>query len=727
MKIARSFIICIFLLNSILVQSQERCATVPYNEALNKLSQGQYDISRFEKWLKGKIDRKKATPQIFGSQDEEVYRIPVVIHVVHNGEVEGQGSNISDDQILSQIQVLNEDYRRLNADTLNTPGNFLGFAADTYIEFKLAERDPNGQETDGIVRVLGSKTEWIANNTADNQELKSLSFWPPEDYLNIWVTTLANSYLGYAQYPITDLPGSIPPFDRETDGVVIHYRAFGSRAYGSFNLFSNYDRGRTTTHEVGHYFGLRHIWGDVVGCGATDYCDDTPDQEDSHDSCTNIDPVTCGTEDMYQNYLDYTYDRCMNLFTHDQMTRMRIVIENSPRRESLLTSPGLIPPVNEYNFLIVREIVNPADIGCADTFQPLISVQNNGINDIASFTVSMILDASNFDIPLSGDTIHPGEIRILDLAANIGNIDLNPEQHYMKVGITNPNDVDTVNLSEFDIEKYFLADSEGDIAPSIEKFEVTEFDMTLWSVYNPENDMTWEIADAPFAPGGNKAPVMRMYDYYRIAATDWLVSPVLDLSGHTDANITFDFSYALGNQTEDILDLRVSVDCGESWPFTIFSASGNQLVTGSTTGAWMPAGPADWKKGYADLNQFAGHENIRLAFVTTNLNGNNLYLDNIELFVTGFTQDINLLENALLVHPNPSEGGAFYVTFRTDERQDLNLQLVNTKGRVIYDRELKNILNQTVEIELLPKYSGVYILKAVGRTYNKSAKFVLIR
>jgi len=727
MRFARVLLTCISVFAGMIAHAQERCATVPYNEVLNEKFNGLYEVGQFEKWINNKIRLKESLPQINKPSAEEVYRIPVVIHIIHNGESEGQGLNISDAQILSQIQVLNEDYRRLNGDTVNTPEIFKPVAADTHIEFHMAERDPDGQETDGIVRVQGTKAEWNAQSSSDNIELKSLSMWPAEDYLNIWVTSLANNYLGYAQYPITSLPGSVPPFDRETDGVVIHYMAFGSRTYGSFNLFNSYDRGRTTTHEIGHYLGLRHIWGDVVGCDGTDYCDDTPQAFDSYNSCSNIDPFTCGSEDMYQNFLDYSYDRCMNIFTSGQMERMRIVLENSPRRLSLLSSPGLNPPTGDQNLLIVREILNPTDITCENLVQPSISVQNSGSNDITSFTVNITLDDIEYSIKIEGDSIMPGSVRTLDLSGQIGMIELDDGQYYLKAGIRNPNEVDTLDLSEFDIEKYFLANSQKDIAPFLAEFETTGFDMTLWSVYNPDNDITWELEDVPVNLEENRAAVMRMYDYLKIAETDWLVSPVLDLENTQDANITFDFSYARGAVTEDILELRVSTDCGATWPYTIFSASGEQLETGSTDGPWLPEGSAEWKKGYADLQQFAGLEQIRLAFITTNLNGNNLFLDNIEMFITGFTQDISLAENSILAHPNPSEGSSFYVTVKTDQRQDVVMQLVDMTGKIVYMQELDNVLNQTFEIDLVQERSGIYILKAIGNTYNETTRVFLNR
>jgi hypothetical protein len=417
----------------------------------------------------------------------------------------------------------------------------------------------------------------------------------------------------------------------------------------------------------------------------------------------------------------------MNIFTGDQMERMRIVLENSPRRLSLLSSPGLNPPTGDQNLIVVREIISPTDITCENLFQPSISVQNSGSNDISSFTVAITLENTEYNILIEGDTLSPGSVRVLDLTGQIGMIELDDGQYYLKAGTHSPNGVDTLDLSEFDIEKYFLANSQEDFAPFLANFESTGFDMTLWSVYNPDNDISWELEDVPVNLEENRAAVMRMYDYLKIAQTDWLISPVLDLGNNQEANITFDFSYALGSVTEDILELRVSTDCGATWPYTIFSASGEQLETGTTDGPWLPEGSAEWKTGYADLQQFAGLEQVRLAFITTNLNGNNLYLDNIEMFITGFTQDISLSENSMLAHPNPSEGSNFYVTVKTDQRQDVMMQIVDMTGKIVYMQELENVLNQTFEINLIQARSGIYILKAVGNTYNETTRVFLNR
>lgn len=258
------------------------------------------------------------------NSSQVVITIPVVVHVVHNGEPIGTGPNISDAQVLSQIEVLNEDFRRLNADTVNTPAMFDSLAADTQIEFCLATLSPNGMPTNGINRVNGGSNGW--STSAIDGNLKPQTIWNRNNYLNMWsVKFSSNGLLGYAQFP----GGSA-----STDGVVINYRNFGR--YPANPISGNYDLGRTATHEVGHWLNLRHIWGDGP-CGQDDFVMDTPESDASNSGCP-VTHVSCSTIDMVQNYMDYTYDDCMNIFTEGQANRMIASLNAS--RASLFSSPG---------------------------------------------------------------------------------------------------------------------------------------------------------------------------------------------------------------------------------------------------------------------------------------------------------------------------------------------------------------------------------------------------
>lgn len=258
--------------------------------------------------------------------ERAVVTIPVVVHVVYNVAAE----NISDARIFEQIDVLTEDFRRTNSDVGETPAYFAGIAADCEIQFCLATTDPSGNPTTGITRTSTTKTSF---STSD--EMKGATYgktaWDRNKYLNLWVCDLSGGLLGYAQFP-----GGAA----STDGVVIDYAYFGvTGAAAPFNL------GRTATHEVGHWLNLYHIWGDDgTGCGGSDLVADTPNQADETYGCPGgTIRISCSNGpngDNFQNYMDYTDDGCMNMFTAGQKTRMQALFAPGGSRNSITTSNG---------------------------------------------------------------------------------------------------------------------------------------------------------------------------------------------------------------------------------------------------------------------------------------------------------------------------------------------------------------------------------------------------
>lgn len=305
----------------------------------------------YETWLTNKMQEPSA------NRIQTVYTIPVVVHVIHNGNAVGTSYNISDAQILSQIDVLNEDYRRLNPDTTSTPSAFLPVAADCEINFCMAQRDPNGNATTGIDRINRNSKGWSAppyTMTYIDNTIKSGSIWDPTKYLNIWVvpdyTSSGFQLLGHATFPLNSgLTGLTSNYgSATTDGVVIWYKCFGRVG----NLDALYNKGRTATHEIGHWLGLRHIWGDA-NCG-NDYVNDTPTQQTANYGgqnipypCPGFPQVTCSNGpngDMWMNYMDYCYDKCLNMFTAGQKTRMVTAMQNGTYRAPLATSLGCQAP-----------------------------------------------------------------------------------------------------------------------------------------------------------------------------------------------------------------------------------------------------------------------------------------------------------------------------------------------------------------------------------------------
>jgi hypothetical protein len=328
MRIAKVlFLILIVFCYSEFAIGQSRCGTKMVEGKFKEHAPGG---NIFEQSLTSIQNGRAAT------DDSTVYIIPVVVHIVYNSgdSVIGTGFNIPDSRATSQIEILNQDYRRM-AGTLGYNTSPVG--ADAKIEFRLANRDPQGNVTSGIVRVQGPQTDYVIGS---NNLLKDLSRWPTDRYLNIWVCNLTD-LLGYAQFPLSDLEG-IPNdvMDSLYDGIVIRSNAFGLSGIDN----EPYNFGRTATHEIGHYLGLLHVWGDSFDCAtSTDYCDDTPTQSGPVNNCpTRRASCIAGVSAMIPNYMNYTDDQCMNIFTVNQVSRMRYVVSHSLRRRTLFNSGGYV-------------------------------------------------------------------------------------------------------------------------------------------------------------------------------------------------------------------------------------------------------------------------------------------------------------------------------------------------------------------------------------------------
>ncbi|GAA4062565.1 M43 family zinc metalloprotease [Actinomadura miaoliensis] len=254
--------------------------------------------------------------------------IPTVVHVVFQTPVQ----NIDDAQVRSQIDVLNRDFRKLNPDVANVPDAFKPLVGDAFIEFRLATRDPLDNPTNGITRTQTTVAAFDTDDSVKHAAQGGADAWPSDRYLNIWVCRLAGGLLGYAQFP-----GG----PRDTDGVVITYTAFGTTGTAAppFHL------GRSATHEVGHWLNLFHIWGDDgTACTGSDQVDDTPNQAGPNFGCPQFPHITCGNApsgDMFMNYMDYTDDACMFMFTKGQTVRMQAALDGP--RASIGTSQLLRP------------------------------------------------------------------------------------------------------------------------------------------------------------------------------------------------------------------------------------------------------------------------------------------------------------------------------------------------------------------------------------------------
>lgn len=264
-----------------------------------------------------------------------IYLVRTVVHVLHLGERVGEGHNLSPDRIEGQVRSVNDDYRRREGTRgFNTHPD----GADTRIELVLATEAPDGSPTDGVVRVDISEGDSPIPRARSFDHYAHYSYWDPSTYLNVWSVPFPDSatdvVLGEATGPETDLPGAellIPGEPERAEGVIINSRHFGESDESAIHGL-----GRTLTHEVGHYLGLLHPWGGRI-CADNDFCDDTPAVDVPVLGCPSSPPPGCAGEPaMVENYMNFVEDRCMNVFTKDQAARMHYVLENSPRRRSLL-------------------------------------------------------------------------------------------------------------------------------------------------------------------------------------------------------------------------------------------------------------------------------------------------------------------------------------------------------------------------------------------------------
>ncbi|MEM1325530.1 MAG: M43 family zinc metalloprotease [Bacteroidota bacterium] len=391
-------LLAFFVTSGLWAQSAEKCNTVPYE--ISRLN-GDYELylQAFEEYINQQRD---GLPE----SSNTVYTIPIVMHVIHDGDVVGTGDNLSQALLDAQLEQLNNDFRRI----MGTTG--FGNGVDTRIEFCAATIDPDGNTMPepGINRIDRNDEGWTSPPYGNegflclnpsfgyvDGTIKPQSIWDPEEYCNVWILDLVCGVLGYAQFPEAPTLAGIGTGNggANSDGVVVLPSSVGSSdvpnpAGGVFG------EGRTLTHELGHWLGLRHIWGDG-GCNVDDFCADTPNAGSSTSGCpANKDSCPDPGVDQIENYMDYSNDACMNIFTENQRERMEIVMgggtaSGSPRREILLSSnvcgngSGVAPAVLNLND-------NPIAV---DQYCATNNIQSSGTVNVSG-NQQMIFQAGSF-------------------------------------------------------------------------------------------------------------------------------------------------------------------------------------------------------------------------------------------------------------------------------------------------------------------------------------------
>ncbi|GAB4414839.1 MAG: hypothetical protein OHK0039_23010 [Bacteroidia bacterium] len=625
-------------------------------------------------------------------RNDSVYTIPVVFHVVYKNETE----NISDAQLQSQIDVLNEDFRRLNADTSNTPLIFKPVVADIHIEFCLASYDPDGSPTTGITRTLTTEASFSTDDRVKYDSTGGKTAWPADQYLNYWVCDLGGGLLGYASTA-----------GHGRSGVVVGYNYTGrvGTLDPSFNL------GRTATHEVGHWLGLSHTWGSG-GCSADDGIADTPIQDQPNYGCETYPHISCSNGplggDMFMNYMDYSDDACFSLFTQDQRDVMRAyVVPGGPYR-SLITSYSCVNP--SYNDIGVAAIASPDDIECGSDFVFAFLMKNYGKNPVTEAKLQIQVDGVNVGTFTWTGNLDTGQTTLVTYAPTTT---FAPGPHNLFIytdGVLGFPDPD--NSNDGKIKVFEVLDNLGQPVPYLEGFESTIYPPAGWVIDNPDNDITWERSTAA-ALFGSGSIMIENYDYNNVGAADEFVLPDLDLTTFAHPGMSFWVAYAqFGANTgfADTLEVWVSGDCGKTYQLE-YKQYGPGLATAAPSANPFVPNVWQWRQEWLDLSAYGGNTGVSIKFRSINNQENNLYLDNInirEVFTVSL--DPEALAGQLSLWPNPAHQRVVLEATAL-EAGEVALRMIDMQGRVVRS-ELAQV--QTVarfEWELAGLAPGVYLIE----------------
>jgi len=620
--------------------------------------------------------------------------VPVVFHVVHTNPL-----IVTDQQLQAQLDTLNKDYAGINGDTVKIPAYFKPLFGKSGIQFCLARQTTTGEPTSGIDRVTTTKTSFL--NTDDGVKHVSTGgadAWDPSSYFNVWICPLANGILGYGTFP----NGS----NDNEQGVVVDYRALPGGSYAA------YSGGKTLTHESGHYFNLYHIWGDDNGaCNGTDFVDDTPNQGNSNTVCpSGIKTDNCtatGNGIMYQNYMDYTYDECLVMFTTQQVDRMEAAL--NAFRPSLLTSIACQPPVLYNVDAQLRSINQPAQRICSNSFSPVITITNRGQQVLTALTITALLDNTT-----ATTTSFSGNLAALTSA----DITLNPVtvttgHHLLKITLSNPNntsDQNTVNDTLTISFQYFPP-----VAALSESFEGSVFPPVGWDIVNPDNGLTWQKVTG-VAKTGTSSAAINNFTYSVTGQQDLLRLPDALIPAGTDSAF-FSFQVAAATFTDvntnnnvwDTLEVLISTDCGKTYS-SLYKKWGSSLVTHTTpvTSAFVPTA-AEWRKDSVNISNYIGGNKFLLAFKNTTGTENNIYIDDVNLRTV--TVNPNLKSRGFLVTPSPTSG-AVTVQFYPQPTDVKSIAIFSMSGQKVAEI-IPNGQSNYYLMDISRYSAGAYMVRAV--------------
>lgn len=654
------------------------CATDEYHEWRLSNEPG-YAQSFFEGQEAASIKFNELEGAGLGTESNP-FIIPVVVHVMYHSEID----NISESQIEDAIHRLNLDFRRLNPDTNNTRALFRGVAADMNIEFRLAKLDPNGNCTNGITR---TETPLAI---AGNNNVKSLIAWDNRKYINVWTVrtidraaAVGGIILGYATFPN---PSNGPT----TDGIVIRHDRMGS-------IGTSVATGRTLTHEMGHILNLIHPF--QSGCFVGDQCADTPPVllanfgcPGNINSCSNDSP---DLPDQHENYMDYANDVCINMFTICQRTRATAVLNVANLRGSLVTPANLVATGVEQPNLVCSPVVDfTFDVTTVCAGQQVHFTNRSAKQATQSYLWTF-----------------PGGTPNTSTAVNPTIIYSTPGIYPVMLEIVGASTPTKKEILQAVVVRVNYPELSG---PFFEGFENTTIPFP-WHSDTRGGKWQWEISTLASATG-SKSVYLNNFDIRSAGVSASLITPGIDM--RWTQNLTLRYKIAMArtaNNNTDQLRISVSTDCGATWQ-TKSVRSGFLLATVTTpvTTPFFPAEPNHWREETVVLNEFANSpEHIIIRFELVSGNGNNIFLDDIQIDAT-LSDNLPITQNLknLLVYPNPSNGN-MHVAFSLAERGNAKIWVTDLSGRTVavWNKESVAAGHQELELFFAQQLAkGAYLL-----------------
>ncbi|MEQ8910394.1 MAG: M43 family zinc metalloprotease [Vicingaceae bacterium] len=717
MKKIISLLVISFLTLTISKAQSEWCAT---DEELEKYHQAHPDLkAEYQEEMIRFARTYEQTPD--GNKNNTTYVIPVVVHVIHYNGI----GNISKTQILDGLDIINEDFQKLNSDTSAIRSIYQNLVADVDIEFRLAQLDPNGNCTEGITRT----NSYFTFNKRN--EPKQLIGWDPFSYLNVWIVNSIQSSgpgntLGFAQFP--------PPSSgsASTYGLVVR-----SDQWGSIEAASGTD-GRTVTHEIGHCLNLYHPF--QGGCGSFchasgDFVCDTPPQfDDNNNSCSfsinscsndasggigsNPNPFSSNVPDQLENYMGYGLS-CLGMFTPIQKNRIYSAINSYTKLSSLVTNANLIQTGTNDGYT-APPCVPVAEVQDFDKFicegGQLSFTEDSYGGPITTYSWSFPGGTPSTSTQANPTITYntAGEYDVILRVSNASGIDSLVLPDYVHVGSNNASLLGFGYTESFENVNTFAND---------------------WEVVSPSGNPTW--ARVPFAAKTGSASVWvnNLNNNYE-GGVDQLISPSIDLSVVSNPSLRMEVAYRkkVSNSNEQ-LRIKASIDCGQNWLTLITLPSSFLAAQGSPnqTSNFVPTSASDWRTVNLPNAVFPptvrNSNNVRFMFELVNGNGNNLFMDDFSILGSAVGEKELNIESVsdMFVFPNPASQTASLKVFQNKAvgQADIYMtDLLGKKVKSIYSGSMGN-KEYRFELDLSDLEQGVYLVNIRSEKGMKTQKLVV--